>query len=88
MKNKIIIAASVVGLLTLGIVDLIARMAPAAYLMWVFYFGFLVAFVTTVIAAASLARHWREGLLTGRLGQFIWCFAVLGGYAGLLLYGP
>ena len=89
MKNRITVTSSVAGLSALLIVYFGMHMAPLSHhprVIWdLFVGGFALAFLATVLAATSLLRHWRSG---GVVGRFIWCFAVLAGYAGLLAYGP
>lgn len=52
---------------------------------YLFVAGFALAFLGAVLAAQSLTQHWRN---RGVVGRFIWSFAVLAGFAGLLAYGP
>ena len=89
MKNKITVTSSVAGVSALLIVHFGAHMAPLSHhpgVIWdLFVGGFALAFLATLLAATSLPRHWRSG---GVVGRFIWCFAVLAGFAGLLVYGP
>jgi hypothetical protein len=89
MKNNIMITSSIAGLSALLIVHFGAHMAPLSYhpnVIWeLFVGGFVLAFLATVLAATSLMGHWRSG---GVVGRFIWCFTVLAGFAGQLVYGP
>ena len=36
-------------------------------------------------SSTNLPRDWRRARVVGR---FLWCFAVLAGFAGVLVYGP
>jgi hypothetical protein len=89
MKNKITITSSVAGLSALLIIYFGMHMASLSHhprVIWdLFYGGFALTFLATVLAATSLPRHWRSG---GIIGRFIWCIAVLSGYAGMLAFGP
>ena len=50
-----------------------------------FWGGLALSFLAASLAATNLPGHWRSG---GSVGRFIWCSAVLGGFLGLLAYGP
>jgi hypothetical protein len=89
MKNKFAIISSVAGLSALLIVHFGANHAPLSFhprVIWdLFVGGFALAFLATVLAATNLPRDWRRARVVGR---FLWCFAVLAGFAGVLVYGP
>jgi hypothetical protein len=51
-----------------------------AILFWV---GFLLTFLSVLLAGLSLRDHWRSGTFIGR---FCWCFALLASYIGLFVF--
>ena len=91
MKDKIIITSSVAGLLALLVfhlawgmhVESLSQHPRVLYDM--FIAGFALAFLATVLAATSFVRHWRG---KGVLARFVWAFAVLGGFAAMMAFGP
>ncbi len=89
MKNKITVTSSVAGLLALLILLFGVHMAPLSHHPRVtdllFFGGFALAFLATLLAATSLPGHWRRG---GVVRRFIWCFTVMASFAGLLAFGP
>jgi hypothetical protein len=87
MKNRIITIASVAGVLALFLVHFGSQMTALSHaIVWYsFVGGFALAFLSAVLAAQSWVTHWRSVRIAGR---FLWCFAVLAGFAGMLVYGP
>jgi len=87
MKNKITTIASVAGLLALFAVHFGSQTAALSHVIvwYLFVSGFVLAFLAAVLAATSWVGHWRSGSIAGR---FLWCFTVLAGFAGMLVYGP
>ena len=88
MKNKIIIISSVAGLWALfasyfGLHTALVHHYHAV-IMALFYAGFALSFLAAVLAAKSWVGHWLGGRI---VGQLIWCLAVLGSYAAVVVYG-
>ena len=88
MKNKIAIILSVAGLSALLINHFGMQMELSGHAYHVignmFFAGFALAFLATVLAAKSLTECWRSGVSVRRL---VWCSVILAGFAWMLVYG-
>ena len=87
-KDKIAIMLSIAGLSAMLITHFGMRMELSGHAYHVignlFFSGFTIAFLATVLAAKSLTECWRSGISVKRLA---WCSAILAGFAWMLVYG-
>jgi hypothetical protein len=87
-KDKIAIVLSIAGLSAMLITHFGMRMDLSGHAYHVignlFFSGFAIAFLATVLAAKSLTECWRSGSSIKRL---VWCSVILAGFALMLVYG-